>query len=357
MAEESAHKYAYTTLITRASYLAGVIVLAHSLRRHGSRYPLVVLYTPSLASTAVRILELESARSNLILRPCAPLLPRTEAQGTLIAERFGDTWTKLRVFDLPPESYTAVCYLDADMAIFNRNMDAIFDNLDHLPVSAIAANHACVCNLDHDSWAPSEWKPENCAYTPLIHPSALSHPTQVTCESRPTYHLLNSGMFLYRPSQELWNNMLHFFNTSDRLRDYKFPDQDFLADFFHNNWIALGWQWNAIKTMRYWHPTMWRDDEVVCLHYIVDKPWAARVTADGVAGYKGDDGETHRWWWREFAAWEAARENDAEVRELVQKHVAREDGGEHDDKDMEAIGSRVQAFANNLNPSIKELPN
>jgi hypothetical protein len=34
----SGKKYAYTTLITRGSYLAGVIILAHTLRKHGSQY-------------------------------------------------------------------------------------------------------------------------------------------------------------------------------------------------------------------------------------------------------------------------------------------------------------------------------
>ena len=48
--------------------------------------------------------------------------------------------------------------------------------------------------------------------------------------------------------------------------------------------------------MRYIHPDMWRDEEVVCLHYIVDKPWAGRVGLDGVAGFKGKDGVTHTWY-------------------------------------------------------------
>lgn len=347
MAGLNEQKYAYTTLITRASYLAGVVILAHTLQKHGSKYPLIVFYTPNLTSTALHVLTLQSKKSNLILQPCEPLLPRTDVQVTLIAERFGDTWTKLRVFDLPAERYTAVCYLDADMAIFNRNMDAIFDHVGDLPDLGLAANHACVCNLDGDSWAPSDWTPENCAYTPLSHPGALTKSTQPSPGSRPTYHLLNSGMFLYRPSAELWERMLHFFNTTDRLSGYKFPDQDFLADFFQNKWMALGWQWNALKTMRYWHPAMWRDDEVVCLHYIVDKPWAARVSTTGAAGYKGNDGETHSWWWQELADWEVAREDDPEVRGLIRRHLAREDGGRHEDGDMDAIGSRVQAFADN----------
>lgn len=196
MASHECKKFAYTTLITRASYLAGVIILAHSLKKQGSKYPLIVYYTSSLSKSAVRALELESSKSNLILRPCDLLLPRENVKVHLIAERFTDTWTKLRVFDV--FDYDAVCYLDADMMIF-KNMDSVFSQADDLPKNWIAANHACVCNLDKDPWAPEDWTKENCAYTPLSHPEALAKPTPIQPNSRPTYHLLNSGMFLYHP--------------------------------------------------------------------------------------------------------------------------------------------------------------
>lgn len=349
-------KYAYTTLITRASYLAGVIILAHTLKQQGSKYPLIVYYTANLKKSAIRALELEAPELNLVLRPCEPLLPRSEIKTFLIAERFGDTWTKLRVFEDVYE-FDAVCYLDADMAIF-RNMDEVFSVADDLPSDWIAANHACVCNLDKDPWAPSDWNVDNCAYTPLSHPKALTEPTQPTPESRGTYHLLNSGMFLYHPSPQLWNDMLRYFNTSDKLGTYKFPDQDFLADFFRNKWRGLGWQYNALKTMRYIHPNMWRDDEVVCLHYIVDKPWAARVSKDGVAGFKGKDGETHTWWWDAYEDWTKRRqaEGATAVVEIMKQHVANEDGSASDDPDMQAIGTKVQAFANNQVPNENEKP-
>lgn len=55
----SCKKYAYTTLITRGSYLAGVIILAHTLRKHGSQYPLIVYYTSGVSDAAVQALELE----------------------------------------------------------------------------------------------------------------------------------------------------------------------------------------------------------------------------------------------------------------------------------------------------------
>lgn len=348
-------KFAYTTLITRASYLAGVIILAHTLRKHGSKYPLIVFLTPGVKESAVRALELEAPKLDLIIQKCDLLLPPAHVKTWLIAERFTDTWTKLRVFET--FGYDAVCYLDADMAIFNKNMDCVFEHAADLPSDWIAANHACVCNKERDPWAPDEWREENCAYTPLEHPTALTKPTPVTPESRPTYHLLNSGMFLYHPSKDLWDQMLHFFNTTDKLPTFKFPDQDFLAEFFRNRWRSLGYQFNALKTMRYWHPGMWRDDEVICLHYIVDKPWAERLREDGSAGYRGNDGETHKWWWQNWDAWVAEREKDGkegqEVLAIVKRYAAKprgeEDEGEKD-PDMLAIGTGVQAFAKNKEP-------
>jgi len=90
---------------------------------------------------------------------------------------------------------------------------------------------------------------------------------------------------------------------------------------------------------------------VVCLHYIVDKPWIKRVGKDGIAGYRGCDGETHQWWWNEYGQWERERKG-AEVVELVRRLVAKQDGGArrngkmHEwegNEDMRAIGSHVQS--------------
>lgn len=349
---DAVRKYAWTTLITRASYLAGVLILANTLKKTQTPYPLVVLYTSGLPDSSVRALKKEAVYSNLILVRVEALLPRSNVHVTLIAERFADTWTKLLCFSPDMFQYDKVCYLDADM-IIRKNMDEVFDK--QLPASDwLAANHACVCNLDKDPWAPSDWTEENCAYTPTEHPEALTHPTPVTPDSRPTYHLLNSGMFLFQPSQQLWDDMMHFFNTTPKLAEFKFPDQDFLAEFFHNRWMSVGWQYNALKTMRYWHPNMWRDDEISCLHYIVDKPWAKRIGPDGVAGYLGRDGETHRWWWDEYEAWCAERQNQDEddLLDITKRHVARPLGEQSDDnEELNAIGAQVQAFAGNKNES------
>ncbi|KAM7189754.1 S-adenosyl-L-methionine-dependent methyltransferase [Rhypophila sp. PSN 637] len=301
----SSSRHAYATLITRASYLPGVVILAHTLQKHKTQHPLIVLCTSGVSPDATRALELETVASlkdnnsfQLILHPCEPLMP-TVSTSKLIASRFQDTWTKLRVFSLSPDAYDTICFLDADTAMF-KNMGAVFHYSDHLPPEEphIVANHACVCNLDSDAWAPQDWTPANCAYTPLRHPTALTEPTQPT-PNGPATHRLNSGAFLLRPDSAVWQDILPYFQpdtdsepspTKLDLGNFLFPDQDFLTHFFKNKWSAFGWQFNTLKTMRYWHPDMWRDDEVVCLHFIVDKPWTRRVGADGSRGIGGSMG-------------------------------------------------------------------
>ncbi|KAL8933928.1 MAG: hypothetical protein Q9216_006154, partial [Gyalolechia sp. 2 TL-2023] len=256
---------AWVTLLTRSSYLPGVITLAHSLSTHNTAYPLIVLITPSLPSSSLRALELESHHNPLLqIHPVEPLLPpqpppqpkasskatTTASSSASVAARFEDTWTKLRAFSLTHLSVAV--FLDADITIY-KNMDEVFDI--HLPADDwIAANHACVCNLDHDSWAPENWKRGNCAYTPLSHPEALHTASAVPEGAKPpdTYALLNSGFFVYRPSSSsssspsssssLWEDILAYFHSHPHLLStFQFPDQDFLAHYFAGRWMPLSW--------------------------------------------------------------------------------------------------------------------
>lgn len=315
----------WITLLTKPSYLPGVIILAHTLDKHRSRYPLIVQYTASLGAEATAALEAEAVHGRIKPQHVELLLPPTGNENTaLVAERFKDTFTKLRAFEVYRLGYTRAVFLDADMAVF-RCPDEVFDT--RLPGRDwLAANHACVCNLDRDGWAPDDWQKGNCAYTALHSPLDIAAiPTQ---KSRPTYRLLNGGLFLFYPSQELWQRLLHVFNTSDRVKSYQFPDQDFLADFYRDKWQPVSWKYNALKTMRYWHPIMWDDDELVILHYIVDKPWERPVSKRGVAGHLGRDGETHQWWWKIFDAWKYSRgksTGDRVVMEAIEKLVGHEE--------------------------------
>ena len=75
-----------------------------------------------------------------------------------------------------------------------------------------------------------------------------------------------------------------------------FPDQDLLADLFEGRWVPLPYVYNALKTLRWKgvHDTLWRDDEVKNVHYILNpKPWEEE---EEFAKSGAVTDETHRWW-------------------------------------------------------------
>ena len=324
----SPQKRAWVTLVTRATYLPGAVLLAHSLYTHKSEYPLLILTTPSFPSSLLPTLKREASLTNSSLLSIEPLSPPSHnTPASFIASRFEDTWTKLRVFELHKHGYDKLVFLDADMLVL-RNMDELFEV--NLPGRDwIAANHACVCNLDSDSWAPKDWTKENCAYTGLK-PGQAATPVPMVGRDKCGHawseplRRLNSGMFIFTPYQSQWEQILSFLSSDERVKHFLFPDQDFLAAYFLGKWKSIGWQYNALKTMRYWHEHMWVDTEVRNLHYIVDKPWRNRVGNDGVAGYLGRDGITHSWWWREYENFETARKtmDETEILEVMRKEIA-----------------------------------
>jgi len=202
--------------------------------------------------------------------------------------RFKEVWTKLRVFELT--QYDRIVLLDADMIVMRR-MDELMD----LPLAKdeIAAAHVCACNPLRLKHYPADWVPENCAYTPLSHPTGLTAPTQITGSSPRPHFLLNSGLVVLSPSTELAQAIYEHLDTSPLLPNWSFADQDLLSDFFKGGWKPLPWCYNALKTLMIIHAPLWRDEEVRCLHYILAvKPWHARVPKEG-----GEFDKSHQWWW------------------------------------------------------------
>lgn len=124
-------KNAYVTLLTRPSYLAGAILLAYTLNKHSPSTPLIICYTPeTLPESSVHAFAAEAKHSNIVLKPVEHLrLPDDGTAHGMVAERFIDTWTKLRVFDLwdMEQKWEKLCWLDADMMIFSDPSPLVFN--------------------------------------------------------------------------------------------------------------------------------------------------------------------------------------------------------------------------------------
>ncbi|KAL2132882.1 hypothetical protein VTI74DRAFT_3196 [Chaetomium olivicolor] len=314
----------WACLITRDSYLPGLLTLAYSLRRVNSKYPLVALYTDALSHETLRALAARGIPFQRVehLYPSPPPKavsngqdsPTTNGHTTANAAttteeefyphdpRFRDCFTKLAVFSLT--GYSRVVLLDADMLV-RRNMDELMD----LPLDEdrrlFAAVHACLCNPLHFAHYPRSWTPENCAFTAQhADPDAAQTTTTTTpggdASSSAGLGQLNGGLVVLRPDRALYAQLAGYLHSGRATpADLPFADQSLLGNLFAGRWVALPYVYNALKTMRWRgvHREIWRDDEVKNVHYILTpKPWEQKVgKRAGEEGHEDDD-ETDEWW-------------------------------------------------------------
>lgn len=89
-------RMAFVTLLTRISYLPGVLVLDYGLKSTGSKYPLVVMVTPTLEEDARDILT----QCGIEMYSINSLVPDSSRHTVADHDaRFKDTWTKLRYWN------------------------------------------------------------------------------------------------------------------------------------------------------------------------------------------------------------------------------------------------------------------
>lgn len=252
---DRARRCCWATLLTAAPYLPCLAVFHHSLQRHKTQYPLVVMVTEGVNETTRCLLT----QMGCVVRDVAAW--GVEADVDAMAQaRFVNVWTKLRAMEL--YEYDRVVLVDADMLVV-QNMDELMDL--SLGPYAIGASFACTCNPNRIATYPASWVPENCGFALRPHPPAPTHLT------RETHHRLNSGLVVLDPDRKR-TAQLHAYAESvpERVRRYSFPDQDLLADAFHGAFLPLPWYYNALKTLRRCHPDLWDDGEVRNIHFILE---------------------------------------------------------------------------------------
>lgn len=84
---------AYATFISKDDYLPGALVLAHCHHMVKSKYPFIILATPSLSQRARAIIK----KAGITLIDIKSLVPaRAQYDPSVTDARFRETWTKLR---------------------------------------------------------------------------------------------------------------------------------------------------------------------------------------------------------------------------------------------------------------------
>jgi lipopolysaccharide biosynthesis glycosyltransferase len=238
---------AWITMMTTDNYVDGVIVLAYSLLRAGSKYRLLVMLTPTVTDGArTRLARLDNCQLvdvNAITPP--------PGKTNYAFPYFGESWTKLTIWKF--EQYRRLVWLDADMLAV-RNMDELFDI--EVDPKSIAAVPQCACNGMRFESFPAYFKPENCIYHGL--PGHL--------------RLFNAGLLVITPSTRLYDEFVNALHELDLSRQH-FAEQDMLNGYFADRWHALDYSYNATIGISRAHPEIWSLDTVKNIHYAGEKPW------------------------------------------------------------------------------------
>ncbi|KAI1494684.1 nucleotide-diphospho-sugar transferase [Biscogniauxia mediterranea] len=273
----------WTTLLTNRGYFGGLLVLNHTLRKSGSKYQLRVMVTRAVEEDHEFMRAFAAAGIPTIV--VDKIEPEPREDGKVIK----GTWEKLAPWGFT--DYERVVLLDSDQVIL-KNIDDMMEV--DIPDGWIASTHACTCNPRKLAHYSKDWIPENCAFTAAN--QTTGEPAPLTAESPKNHHLLNSGTVIVRPSKKQYDTLIHTMNTHPDVPEMRFFDQDLLAIVYKNRWRALPYTYNALKPMRSCHASLWRDEDVRILHYILDKPWKSR-------DFDANDTiqSTHRLWWEAFA--------------------------------------------------------
>ena len=280
----------WTTLITNTAYLSGLLTLDYSLKRAGTKYPLVALYTDTFPQEGKAVLDCR----NIPRKRIPYLLPKTPKDFTH-DPRFYDCWSKLAPFSLV--EYERVVQLDSDMLVL-RNMDELME----IPLDAgekggkgsrvFAASHACLCNPLNKPHYPKDWVPENCAFTAQHSTPDAAQVEGVASDYGVT--MPNGGLQVVIPSGETYSLILSALQD-EKTTSYDFSDQSLLGDIFRGRWVPLPYVYNALKTLRWKgvHDAFWRDECVKNVHYILS-PKPFEETERDMKDAERD--ETHQWW-------------------------------------------------------------
>ncbi|KAJ3055074.1 hypothetical protein HK097_011564 [Rhizophlyctis rosea] len=84
---------------------------------------------------------------------------------------------------------------------------------------------------------------------------------------------------------------------STDLAKYKFPEQDFLQEYYPD-WVQLPWWFNGLKTLVSNHLNVWDEDKHRVIHYIKDKPWDVPPHTEKYFAHPYL--RLNQWWWNAY---------------------------------------------------------
>ncbi|TID29530.1 hypothetical protein CANINC_001925 [Pichia inconspicua] len=278
-------KIAYVTLLLNTDYLPGTLTVVQSLRQTGSTVPIILLVSKKNVSKEAYDLILESCFFERIIDVDSYLLEsrnRFELNDLLKRLDLSLTLTKLNVWRLT--DYERFVYLDSDIHVY-QNIDSLFHILPEL------SSHDIIAASD------SGWP-----------------------------DIFNSGLFALKPSNEVFNELLQFYNDNN---SFDGADQGLLNEYFnlqsqktHANWFRLPFTFNCTLNSNYEYlPAMVRfRDSIKVFHFIgSQKPWKNHnlcYDTQYAKIFNNYNDNLYQLWWKAFESIDIGDYTSIEILEI-----------------------------------------
>ncbi|KAH3688353.1 hypothetical protein WICPIJ_000659 [Wickerhamomyces pijperi] len=228
---------AIATLLFSASYLPGALILSKTLRQLGvpSDVKLVVLLAATL--TEFQYQQLSASFDEIIEIRSINANQQSEELKLLQRPELFQTFSKVHVFKLT--QFESLIYMDADTLPI-KQICGLFREFEHLTENQIVAS-------------PDSGWPD----------------------------IFNSGVFLIKPSLQIYNELLHKITNSVN-PSFDGADQGLLNEFFQfdspeqRQWIRLPFLYNVTPSIHYQYQPAYQffEEEIHVVHFIgAVKPW------------------------------------------------------------------------------------
>ena len=231
-------KYSYVSLLTNDSYTYGIVLLAESMKKVKTRYPLHVLVTDKVSTTCLELLRQLKVTYEVVdtISVSEEIHEYNKKLNPRLAVTWKDCWTKFRIFD--QTQFDKIVFLDADIMVL-KNLDHLFEK-----------SHMTSC-LDGEYF--NIW---------------------------PGRDHFNSGCIVIEPSHELFEDIMTYANqlTTDQIvYQEPFADQELLNQYF-SDWVEKK-ELHLNKYYDIFAPYVQDSQldeltkECYFVHYVGRKPW------------------------------------------------------------------------------------
>jgi len=231
-------KYAYATLLMIGdSYLPGLLTLAYTIRKMGSKIDIIAIVTKDVSAQARNILK--TIYTHIIEVPY--IIPIKGIITDFLIKNYPHyekTFTKINIFNLT--QYEKILFLDADTIVL-KNFDSLF-NLE-TPAAIYYGSH----KIHENNYQPRKlgdkyiWHQKFCDC--CGHGKKIPYDmTKKSCKGDTNFGSVSTECMLIKPDTNTYKEMIRELNDKNFVANHRrgfMSDTGYITCFFSGKWIGI----------------------------------------------------------------------------------------------------------------------